>query len=189
MILTAVFLVLLTMRSAYSVEPREAFAQTGDARIGDWYDVEDWELEVCREWGGIDSPQSNADVSQAPLFISQTAIALQAEKEVLPDGNIIYTVSYYIQPLQDVHFAVRLRNSITGGLRTIVAPTLVEQGESNADFYPLTTGEVFDRVEMAIGTESTVNTIVTMPIIDETYIGCTTDCGTSTVADPWDAWD
>jgi len=69
----------------------------------DWYDVEDWELDVCQMWGGVD--EANQGTTSGEIYLSQMVITLQAEKKVFMLDESQYTTQYkigwYIAPYQE----------------------------------------------------------------------------------------
>jgi len=69
----------------------------------DWYDVEDWELQVCDKWGGVE--ELNDGTTSAKIYLSQMVITLQAEKVVFQLDETDYTTQYkigwYFAPYQD----------------------------------------------------------------------------------------
>lgn len=206
-ILTVVFSIILILNIVYSEEasqqnPDPTFEGGGfDPRVDNWYAIENWELETCREWGGTELATNNAEQPEGILFLSQTTIALQAEREpanddstpepeTLPDGTIIYKVAHYIEPLNsNVRFGIKLLKSGTAIEELVLDMTLVNQGDRNAGFNTIISTESYDRAEIAIGPSDTViNKRIRVPISDEDSIGCTTDCGAELVDDEWASW-
>jgi hypothetical protein len=73
--------------------------------IPDWYEVSQWEIEVCSKWGGSELVQAGATTAK-PISLSQLTLTMQAEGIYFDDFNIpnssvenLYTVSWYIQPV------------------------------------------------------------------------------------------
>jgi len=77
----------------------------------DWYDVDDWELQVCNKWGGVD--ELNDGTTTGEVYLSEMVITLQAQKVVFQIDETNYTTQYkigwYFAPYQDDYiYGVRL---------------------------------------------------------------------------------
>ena len=91
----------------------------------DWYIVEPWELEVCSKWGGTDTI-NNAVIGSSATYISQLTITLAGYVTKYPNGDHLYEVAYYIQPLTNsVDYKIKLYNTssdesyyVTDGVQT-----------------------------------------------------------------------
>lgn len=73
-------------------------------KVDSWYDVEEWEVEVCSQWGGTaDVQKSAATPFGSETYLYSMAITLQAEKKrhYLGASNYtyVYDVGWYIQPI------------------------------------------------------------------------------------------
>ncbi len=72
-----------------------------DPRVDDWYEVEDWEIEICSKWGGTGQAETRSGaVMQTPLH--EMAATVQGEYEELEaeEGKTrIYEFSWYLQPI------------------------------------------------------------------------------------------
>ena len=61
-----------------------------------WYNVEDWETEVCSKWAGSSAPE-NAETEAGYFSYGTASMTIQAMKTTL--GNqTLYEVYYYIEP-------------------------------------------------------------------------------------------
>ncbi|MBU1005166.1 MAG: hypothetical protein KJ561_05025 [Nanoarchaeota archaeon] len=78
-------------------------------KLDDWYEVEDWELEVCSKWGGTEEAQSGAS-SSSPIYLSQITLTLQGKKEAysVPNATTLYKASWYLEPTAKVSYKVEL---------------------------------------------------------------------------------
>ena len=86
-----------------------------------WYEVADWEIEVCSSWGGIeDETEGTGGESISSEMYEHTSldisIALQAQvKDIaegleLPEDTNIYEISWYVQPVAgSVNYEIRAR--------------------------------------------------------------------------------
>ncbi|MBN1544253.1 hypothetical protein JW898_02210 [Candidatus Woesearchaeota archaeon] len=89
-----------------------------------WYEVADWEVKVCFDWGGERDPnQVFGDTLQGDIY-HDTVIAIQAGADnPLPEefanhvGERLYEVSWFVQPTQtdeDMNFEVFLVDALGG---------------------------------------------------------------------------
>lgn len=100
LVLFAIFSALI-ISSVNAGQERSKF----DPKVDSWYDVQEWEVEVCSQWGGIGEVQkSSATPFGSETYLYSMAITLQAEKKrhYVGDANFtyIYDVGWYIQPLK-----------------------------------------------------------------------------------------
>lgn len=156
-------------------------------RIDNWYDVEDWELEVCRKWGGTPSAYN---VDNGPTYLSQTTITLQGEKsEKLPDETTMYEVAYYIEDAMNrsLEYAVGLYNPNTEEYKRIVGITSLSENEAASGYEAYYLSEEYTQVDLGyvLEDEDTL-TIVSVPIVDNKgeYVP-SSDYGYSDGNDPW----
>ena len=66
-----------------------------------WYEVEQWEIDACRIWGGASSAvrsSSGAD-EISTITLSQLTASLQAKKYSYPDNTTLYEASWYVEPI------------------------------------------------------------------------------------------
>jgi hypothetical protein len=95
-------------------------------RVDDWYDVSDWEVEVCSKFGGYLEAGISSFLSAAKP-VDQLSYTLQAKSKSNPDGQSLYEVSYYIQPVdQAIAYKISLI-SIRGD-----APLVIAQGSAES---------------------------------------------------------
>ncbi len=89
-----------------------------------WYDVEQWEIDACRIWGGASSANrasSGAD-EVSTITLSQLTATLQAKKQSYPDNTTFYEISWYIEPITgSVSYKILLINSL--GESTVLVPS------------------------------------------------------------------
>jgi hypothetical protein len=86
-----------------------------------WYDVEDWEIEVCSKFSGSAAP-SNAEIETGYVAYGTTSMTIQAYKTNLGEESL-YEVYYYIEPytesqqyiLQLINENQRLNHEIASG--------------------------------------------------------------------------
>ena len=115
-VIMLIFAILLLTTVVYA-KPHQ-FDPTMDA----WYKVEPWELEVCSKWGGTETAQAGAQLSQ-PIYLSVLTLALQEEKVDQPDNTSLYKVTWYIEPaVGEVSYQVQLIGN------SPISPWLVSQG-------------------------------------------------------------
>lgn len=167
--LITVLMFLLTMPT---IQPF-FFSDMEDTRIVNWYEIEDWELDVCRSWAGTDNVDYSANIDFGSLFISQLTITLQGQKTVysnyLTDNVSIntttYEVAYYTQPLTNyTYFKIRLYNTITEEKYTVF-DTAKAEIDGSSDYKAVELGQIYDEVQMKFnGTDSAG--IFKAPIID-----------------------
>ena len=80
-----------------------------DPRI-DWYPISEWELQVCKKWGGTQEAESGATVSKA-VYLSQTTLSLQGRKQSYDIEGVnttLYTASWYLEPVGEIEYRVEL---------------------------------------------------------------------------------
>ncbi len=70
--------------------------------IDNWYDVEDWEVEVCSKWGGLADVQKHAGTITGDTALHKLAATIQGEKIRIGAGDeekTVYEIAWYIQPV------------------------------------------------------------------------------------------
>lgn len=73
-----------------------------DYRESDWYEVEDWEVEVCSKWGGAKEAESHTGGVYSTEF-DEMAATVQASMENISNEDeemYVYEVSWYLQPME-----------------------------------------------------------------------------------------
>ncbi|MEA2038157.1 MAG: hypothetical protein U9O94_11725 [Nanoarchaeota archaeon] len=96
-----------------------------DPKVDSWYDVQPWELEVCRTWGGTQEAESGATTS-APIYLSRITISLQGKKQVYDVAGFnqtLYTASWSLEPLSNINYTVELV-----GRDPIITPRTIAAG-------------------------------------------------------------
>lgn len=61
-----------------------------------WYEVEDWEKEVCSKWGGTQFSGQEAVVSGRKLSFAALTATAQARRFRSPEGFYQYEVAWYL---------------------------------------------------------------------------------------------
>lgn len=61
-----------------------------------WYNVEDWETEVCSKWAGSTAPE-NAETESGYVSYGTASMTVQAMKTTL-ENQTLYEIYYYIEP-------------------------------------------------------------------------------------------
>ena len=125
-----------------------------------WYDIEEWELEVCEKWGGVQGV--NNAVNTINTFLAETTIAVQGKKIPLPNGQFHYEYSYYLHPYSgSMEFALRFASSTANITKPLVERTTV--GEAGiSGFNVMELPEEFDQIQLSYGSG-----ILKMPLIGE----------------------
>ncbi|MFW6013721.1 MAG: hypothetical protein ACOCZ6_01530 [Nanoarchaeota archaeon] len=74
-----------------------------DPRVDDWYEVEDWEIEICSKWGGTGQAERHSGaVMQTPLHEMATTVQgeyTEYDSEEEGEKTRIYEFSWYLQPI------------------------------------------------------------------------------------------
>lgn len=105
-----------------------------------WYEVQEWETEVCSKWAGHTAPE-NAETETGYFSYGTASMTIQAYKTNLGE-KYMYEVYYYIEPytetqqytIQLVNEAQRLVKEIasgTTGINAGVADHYAEYSEQN----------------------------------------------------------
>src|SRR3989338_7999163 len=80
--------------------------------VDSWYQVEPWEIEYCRKWGGSEEGGLNPGSSSAmPIALSQMTVTAQGERLEYNIGNQspLFKASWYIEPAEgNIEYAVAL---------------------------------------------------------------------------------
>jgi len=83
--------------------------------VDDWYTIQPWEIEICRQDGGTQNVASDSSIpgygssssgttTSNSIYLSQNTITLQARKQDYTITNFtstLYEVSWYFEPLQN----------------------------------------------------------------------------------------
>lgn len=137
--------------------------------IPEWYGFKDWEINECRTWGGTTMASSGGSTT-TNIKLSEITISLSAEKEEFKFNSsynkTLYKVSYYIQPLTDTKYAVRLYNTENHNESLLVDKTDVTYDSPKKDYFTIETENIYDVAQLWYGSGT-----LTMPVITEDYIG------------------
>ncbi|MBI4439919.1 hypothetical protein HY638_03015 [Candidatus Woesearchaeota archaeon] len=88
-------------------------------RIEAWYQIPDYEKDICMKYGGKDAPDTS--VKGEASFVSEITIAIQASRQKEPDNRTLYEISYYVETfLRDATYIVQVKNKLTGDTKKIV---------------------------------------------------------------------
>ena len=98
-ILIGIIAMILLVTPIYSVDQHQYFYDgdiySFDPSVQEWYDVAEWELELCRVWGGTAEAYN---VVNGPTYLSETTVTLQGQKsEKMPDNTTMYEVAWYLE--------------------------------------------------------------------------------------------
>ena len=136
---TFVFLFLLVVFSSSASDPRDwttprwPWSDTNPfvgPSVLEWYPVEAWEVEVCREYGGTEESDTNQIVTTDTIY--QLTLSLQGKRTILHNVSI-YEISWYIHPFggDKVNYSVNLFGS--EGIINIVEG--IEAGSAGSSGY------------------------------------------------------
>lgn len=101
--------------------------------VTNWYEISQWEVDVCFGWGGTDDPNSFSQNNIMGDYYHNLMISLQAESseplegETVSTGTKIYEIAWFIQPTdleESINFEVYITDN--HGERE-----LIESGTSN----------------------------------------------------------
>lgn len=67
-----------------------------------WYEVEDWEKEVCSKWGGTQFSGQEAVVSGRKFSFAGLTATAQASKFRSPEGFYQYEVAWYLDSFAEL---------------------------------------------------------------------------------------
>jgi len=132
-----------------------------DPRVDAWYAVEDWEVDMCRKWGGTKEAQSGA-TSSTVIALSQTTLSLQGTKQAYTAedseeeeevNKILYTVSWYLEPLADMNCKVVLKND-DGTKTKEISDTEASYSTPSAGYIAEYYEEGYTKVRMEYGSDS-----------------------------------
>ncbi|MBU1946852.1 MAG: hypothetical protein KKC54_07855 [Nanoarchaeota archaeon] len=126
---------------------------SGSSKIKDWYEVEDWELDVCSKWGGTEEAQSGATTS-SKFYLSQTTLSLQARKQIygldqINETKNLYTASWYLEPMEEKEYKIEL---IGASPKTIGSGTASYESPANG-YYADYHNETYTDIKMTYGDE------------------------------------
>jgi hypothetical protein len=108
-------LAVLLLAAVGSGDAASSFGLARDRGVPktDWYDVAQWEIDFCMNWGGTTKTVESGvgKMAKEATFISHNRIfALQAErseltpsvkdKKLLSDSVVVYEVGWFVQPYE-----------------------------------------------------------------------------------------
>lgn len=98
-----------------------------------WYEVQQWELDVCSKWGGrTQAEQSTAE--DTTTAYGDATVSLQARK-IKGNNEALYEITYFIESYTlDTDYIIRLTNEKKGLTREITRGKL-GPATSTADFW------------------------------------------------------
>ncbi len=111
-----------------------------------WYDVEEWEIEVCSKWAGHASP-ANAETTTGYFAYGTTSLTIQAFKTDFGNSTL-YEIYYYIEPYEESQeYTLQLVNEATRNYKEISSGTIgIHSGV--ADYYAEYLDENFNQVRL-----------------------------------------
>lgn len=79
-----------------------------------WYDVQDWERQVCSNWGGVQESTNAVSITEE-ITLSQLAVTISATKTPIEtEGGLkyAYEIAWFVMPTEgEVATQVRLLNA------------------------------------------------------------------------------
>ena len=124
-----------------------------------WYDVEEWELDVCSKWGGRQQADTSENNQQLETDADVT-ITIQAKKTKTDTGRL-YEVTYFFDSYSaTTSYKIKLSHTKTNQEKELTQGTLIP-GTGTADYW---VQELKEEYNVAI-IEHNKGTIVT-PIIE-----------------------
>jgi len=111
-----------------------------------WYEVEEWEIEVCSKWAGHSIPE-NAETTTGYYAYGTSSLTIQAFKTNF--GNqTLYEIYYYIEPYEETQeYKLELINEKTQNRKKISSGTIgVHAGA--ADYYSEYLTDKFNKVRL-----------------------------------------
>jgi len=156
--------------NCYDSHGKECFNPVED----NWYSVDDWEIQVCKYWGG---PQNQISaMSTYNPFISQLTATVQAEKEVLLNNDTLYKISYFVIPLTGkINYSLMLYNT-TNAKSFYLVNNSVSSARNGASGYFVhldTNSSNYDVAQLVM----TPGGILTVPVISQEYDNSCSFCG------------
>ena len=106
-----------------------------------WYQVEDWEVDVCSKWGGTEFAGQAATTSGRKVPFATMSATVQGKKFKTLEGNFVYEAAWYIESYAEVtNYEITFINSKEPQARhQIDAGALSpESGAQGYDTYDLT---------------------------------------------------
>lgn len=111
-----------------------------------WYEVEEWEIEVCSKFAGNTAPE-NAETETGFAAYGTTSMTIQAYKTNLGDENF-YEVYYYIEPYEETQqYILQLVNE-NQKLNYEIASGTIGINAGVADYYTNYSTQNFNEVRL-----------------------------------------
>lgn len=99
----------------------------------DWYDIEDWETDVCSKWGGRQQAENSA-TSQPTEAYGDITITMQAKK-TKTDTDTLYEVTYLLDAYSTAtNYEIKLAHTKTNQEKEITQGKL-SPGTGTADYW------------------------------------------------------
>ena len=128
-----------------------------------WYEVEDWEVEVCSKYGGKQRTESTATSSE--IFHGGATVTLQARKTRTPDNDTLYEIGYFVgHPIEGMTYTIKVKNSVTG-IEEILDKDFPSPPGGFADFKAFFSNLTYDRAELKHAVQGRQGTLV-VPIVE-----------------------
>lgn len=98
--------------------------------VTNWYNISQWEVDVCFNWGGVEDPNEVTQNNVAGDYYHNLIVSLQAQvsdplgDESISSGENVYEVAWFVQPTEGeetVNFEVHIYES--GGDGKLVEST------------------------------------------------------------------
>lgn len=132
----------------------------GVGTIDGWYIVEDWEVDVCSNWGGTAEANGFSAVAERDSYMYRTTVTLQAQKSPVQDSdeNII-EVAWYFRPMdKDQEYTIELLGS---GLKEIYQGSSTK-ARADANYHAEQTDRAFTHAKITYETGT-----LTVPIVEK----------------------
>jgi len=131
-----------------------------DPTIDDWYDVEDWEIEVCSKYGGTAEAQTGVTAkAQGDAYMYQTTVTLQGQKSKSGD-SYIYETAWYFRPMnEDQEYSIEL---IGPGVSKEIYKNAATKELGDSNYHAEESNVQYDSVKIIYETGT-----LTVPIVTE----------------------
>lgn len=115
---------------------KEDLYKTHDGYVFDWYNVEQWEADICQKEAGVSSEREEYSVTGLGTDEKRTyslSITLQAQYRPFENGTL-YEVAWYIQPANtDIEYEVYTLTA--EGSRTTIQERIASQQKTGDAHY------------------------------------------------------
>ena len=144
-----------------------------DPRVNNWYDIRDWELDICQKYGGTDQSSTGSTVANGGTTatsangfgtssLSQGTITIQGRRQsynIAGYNETLYEVSWYIESFTQESYTIEL---IDGTAQEVQSGTVTPPTLGSGSFADYVTGD-FTSVKLAVGSQE-----LTVPLVDMT---------------------